>query len=155
MTQHLKAVLVGCGSISHAWTRAAAELEDFELAGFVDLNEAAARTRADEMGNPAAVVGTDLDAVLAQVQPDIVFNCTIPEAHLDVTLAALRHGVHVLGEKPLADSLDNARKMIDAAQQAGKLFAVMQNRRYDPNIRRLRGFIDSGQIGPLTLLTSD
>jgi predicted dehydrogenase len=51
--------------------------------------------------------------------------------------------------------MENARKMIAASEEAGKLYAVIQNRRYDPNIRRLRAFLDSGQIGPLTTLHSD
>lgn len=155
MTHHLKAVLVGCGGISRAWINAAAEIEDFELAGFVDIDEAAARTRADEYGRPNALVSTDLESTLRQVEPDMVFNCTVPEAHLSVTLTALRHGAHVLTEKPLADSLENARIMIETANEAGKTLAVMQNRRFDANIRRLRAFIESGKIGPLTMLNSD
>jgi len=84
-----------------------------------------------------------------------VFDCTIPEAHFDVTLTALRHGCHVLGEKPLSVSMDHARRMCDAAQEAGKLYAVIQNRRYDLRIRRLRAFLESGALGPITTVNSD
>jgi predicted dehydrogenase len=155
VTQHLTAVLVGCGSMSRTWARTAAEIENFDLVGFVDIFEEAARARAEEYGEPDWVVGTDLEAVLAQTRPDIVFDCTVPEAHIQVTLTALAHGAHVLGEKPLADSLDNARKMIAAAEAAGKVYAVMQNRRFDPNIRRVRTLVESGRLGPLTTLNSD
>jgi predicted dehydrogenase len=155
MSQTLRAVLVGCGSISKNWVKAAAEIENFELAGFVDLSEAAARTRAEEYGQPDVLITTDLQTALQTIQPDIVFDCTIPEAHVQVTIAALESGAHVLGEKPLADSLDNARRMIAAAQAAGKTYAVMQNRRFDANIRRLRALVESGQLGPLTTLHSD
>ena len=51
-------------------------------------------------------ISTDLDTTLDHIQPDVVFDCAVPEAHHPVTLAALAHGCHVLGEKPLADSLD-------------------------------------------------
>lgn len=155
MSQHLKAVLVGCGSMSRTWIKTAAEIDNFDLVGFVDISEAAARTRAEEYGQPDVVISTDLNAALEQTQPDIVFDCTIPEAHTHVTLTALQHGAHVLGEKPLADSMEHARQMIEAADKAGKVYAVMQNRRFDPNIRRLRTFIESGSIGPLTMLNSD
>jgi len=60
-----------------------------------------------------------------------------------------------LGEKPLADSMESARKMVAAAQEAGKVFAVMQNRRYDARIRRLRHFLASGAIGPITTVHCD
>ncbi|MBZ0287169.1 MAG: Gfo/Idh/MocA family oxidoreductase [Anaerolineae bacterium] len=155
MIQPLKIVLAGCGSMSAAWLRAAAAIEGVQVVGFVDIQEAAARARATEFGGTDAFVGTDLQTALDQTQPDIVFDCTIPEAHVSVTLTALKHGCHVLGEKPLADSMDNARRMVDAAQESGKLYAVIQNRRYDPNIRRLKAFLESGSIGALTTVNSD
>jgi predicted dehydrogenase len=150
----LKAVLVGCGAMSRAWVETSKTIPNFQLVGFVDIQESAAQRRSDEYGGQAAV-GTDLKSILDQTQPDIVFDCTIPEAHMNVTLTALRHGCHVLGEKPLADSMDNARRMVDAAKEAGKLYAVVQNRRYDWNIRRLKRLIENGTLGDLTTLNSD
>ena len=126
------------------WIKGVQAVGDVALVGFVDIREEAARKRADESGAAQPVVGTDLDAVLRQAKPDAVFDCTIPEAHVGVTLTALAHGCHVLGEKPLADTMANARKMVDAAAKAGKLYAVIQNRRYAPSIRRVRKFIAAG-----------
>jgi predicted dehydrogenase len=76
-------------------------------------------------------------ALIDQLRPDAVFDCTVPTAHPTVTLAALARGCHVLGEKPIAPTLDEARGMVAAAGAAGKLYAVIQNRRYDPIIRAL------------------
>ncbi len=70
-------------------------------------------------------------------------------------MEALEQGCHVLGEKPLADSMDKARKMVEASERAGRIYAVIQNRRYDPNIRRLRRFLKAGEIGPITTVNSD
>lgn len=155
MQSSLKAILVGCGRMSPAWVEASKKTPGLELVGFVDLNRSAAEERAAEYGNPAAVVETDVQRALDQTKPDIVFDCTVPEAHVQVTLAALERGCHVLGEKPLADTLENAQKMVAAAQQSGKLYAVIQNRRHDANIRRLKRFVDSGAIGMLTTINSD
>lgn len=151
----LKIVMAGCGGMSAAWLRAAKEIEDVRIAGFVDINEDAAHVRKNEFGDADSFVSSSLQAALDHVQPDIVFDCTIPEAHVDVTITALKHGAHVLGEKPLADSMENARKMVNAAEEAGKLYAVIQNRRYDPNIRRLKAFLEAGGIGDLTTVNSD
>jgi len=151
----LRAVLVGCGGISAAWLDAATNLEGLQLVGLVDIVEAAAQNRAQEYALGGAVTGSDLGTVLDATAPDIVFNCTIPEAHTDVTIEALQHGCHVLSEKPLADSLENAQRMIETAKQTGKTFAVMQNRRYIEPIRRLRGFLDSGRLGALTTVNTD
>jgi predicted dehydrogenase len=155
MAEKLKAALVGCGLISRAWLRAAQTLPDLEMVALVDLDEGAANDKAEEFDLAKAVVDTDLPRVLDQTRPDLVFDCTAPEAHLSVTLEALRHGCHVLGEKPMADSLESAQRMAAAAQKAGRLYAVMQNRRFDPNIRRLKRFLASGAIGRVTTVHSD
>ena len=149
------AVLVGCGGISRAWLTAAKTMDTCRIVGLVDIDERAARDKADEYGLTDALIGTDLASVLDRTNPTVVFNCTVPEAHMPVTLQALAHGCHVLGEKPLADSMENARKMVRAAQESGKILAIIQNRRYDERIRRLRAFLQSGKIGPLTTLNCD
>jgi predicted dehydrogenase len=147
--------LVGCGSISRVWLDTAQEMPDLQIVGLVDLDEEAAKQRAGEYDLSSALISRDLAATLGETRPDVVFDCTVPEAHMHVTLEALRHGCHVLGEKPLADSLDHARRMVAAALAAGKLYAVMQNRRFDPNIRRLRSCLESGAIGRITTVHSD
>jgi predicted dehydrogenase len=151
----LKIVLAGCGGMSRAWLSAASEIDGVEVVGLVDVLLENARRRSDEFGISGAVVSTDLNDTLRRTAADIVFDCTIPDAHTEVAITALNHGCHVLGEKPLADSLDNARRSIAAAQQAGKVYAVMQNRRFDWRIQRLRRLAVSGEIGQLTTLHSD
>jgi predicted dehydrogenase len=153
--EKLKAVLVGCGGMSRAWLKTAAAMDGLEIAGLVDIYEDAAKARRDEFGIAGAQTGSDLEAMLQVVKPDIVFDVTVPEAHTPTTLTALRHGCHVLGEKPMADSMDNARRMVEAAQKAGKLYAVIQNRRYASAIRRVRHLLQAGSIGDLTTVNCD
>ena len=155
MTHQLKAVLVGCGGISATWLNACKNIEGLEIAGLVDLFESAAIRRKAEYGLTNALTGANLSGILEAVLPDVVFDCTVPEAHLPTTLTALRAGCHVLSEKPMADSMDSARTLVDAAQKAGKLYAVIQNRRYQAEIRQLRSFIETGALGPLTTLNCD
>jgi predicted dehydrogenase len=154
-TNKLRAVLVGCGAVTGFWMKALQTMPDVELVGFVDLRESAARKLADAYGAPGALVGTELLPVLEQTTPDMVFNCTIPEAHFSITMTALAHGCHVLSEKPLADTMESAQQMVAAARKAGKIYAIIQNRRYDANIRRLKHFLDSGAIGRITTVKSD
>jgi len=125
MTTQLTAVLAGCGGISGAWLKPAKDIPELKIVGLVDLIEDNARKRAQEFDLPQAVIGADLDRVLDATHPDIVFDCTVPEAHLPTTLTALSRGCHVLGEKPLSDSMDHARQMVAAAKSSGKLYAVM------------------------------
>lgn len=155
MAETIRVVLAGCGGMSGAWLGAAKGIPDLEIVGLVDIREEAARKRAADFELPNAVINTDLKDALDQLSPDVVFDCTIPEAHIKVTLEALEHGCHIFGEKPMADSMENARKAVAAAEKAGKIYAVIQNRRYDPRIRRLRNYLESGDIGPITTLDSD
>lgn len=155
MPRALSAVLVGCGGISRTWLRAIGELPEIQITALVDLDAKAARARASEFGLLDARISSDLEITLDDVRPDVVFDCTVPPAHHGVTLAALQRGCHVLGEKPLADTLGHAKEMIAAASDSGRIYAVMQNRRYDSNIRRLRAFLASGAIGSVTTANCD
>lgn len=151
----VRAVLVGCGGMSAEWLRAAAHVEGLEVVGLVDLNEDAARARQAEFGLAQARTGSNLGRMLADTSPDLVFDCTVPEAHFQTALTAFEHGIGVLGEKPLADTLTHAHQMTQAGQAAGQFHAVIQNRRYDPNIRRVQRFVQSGGLGDLTTLNAD
>ena len=153
--QPVRAVLAGCGAMSAAWLGAARLIPGLEIVGLVDLRLEAAQARRHEFGLEGASVGTDLAAVLEATKPDLLFDCTVPEAHHANALLAFERGVHVLGEKPLAHSLTHAAEMVAAARAAGRTHAVVQNRRFDPNIRRVRRFLATEQIGPVTTVNAD
>lgn len=154
MDERLRVLQVGCGGISRLWLDALQGAEDAAFVGFVDLDPERARDAARHCGS-SAPIGSDLQAMLALTRPDVVFDCTVPEAHHDVALASLAAGAHVLCEKPLADTLASARAVVAAAEAHGRTHAVMQNRRYDPNLRALRAFLDEGHIGRVTTLHAD
>lgn len=153
------AVLAGCGSMSRGWLSALSEHPLLQgkvrVVGLVDLDRATAEARAGEFGLGDAVIGTDLDAVLARTRPDLLFDVVIPAARADVVATGLRHGCHVLSEKPMATSLEAGRTMIAQAKAAGRVHAVVQNRRFIAGVRRIRGLIESGAIGQLATLNCD
>jgi predicted dehydrogenase len=150
------AVLVGCGAMSDGWLKALAEVpelaEGIRLTGMVDLNEAAALARAEKHGLTLAT-GSDLDAMLKAQKPDLVFDLVVPAARAKVVQTALAHGAHVLSEKPMANTLAEAETLIEAAQAADRLHAVIQNRRFLPGIRRIRAALP--EIGELTAVHVD
>jgi predicted dehydrogenase len=80
-----------------------------------------------------------------------VVDVTIPAAHLPVTLDALALGLPVLGEKPAAATLTEALVLADAAERAGELFMVSQNRRYDRHLQGVRRRLP--ELGELGLVT--
>ncbi|TGQ69677.1 Gfo/Idh/MocA family oxidoreductase [Mesorhizobium sp. M00.F.Ca.ET.186.01.1.1] len=151
----MNVVLVGCGAMSKAWLDAVRQIDGLAIVGLVDLDAERAKARAHEYDLTGAVIGTSLDAVLDQTRPDAVFDVVVPAARRDVAFAAFAHNCHLLTEKPLADSPENARAIVEAARRAGRIHAVVQNRRYVANVRRIRRFLDSGAIGNPTSIHAD
>jgi len=150
-----RAVLVGCGAMSKTWFEAARTIGDIDIVGIVDLAAERAEARAREFGLHNAMVSDDLAGVLAQTKPDLLFDIVVPKARHAAVAAGLDAGCHVLSEKPMAETLDEARDLIARAERAGRIHAVVQNRRYIPQIRRIARLIRSGAIGEVTSLHCD
>lgn len=153
------AVLAGCGGMSKGWLTAIAEhpllAGRIRIVGLVDLDTANAEARAVEFGLTDALIGSDLDAVLEATRPDLLFDVVVPGARGAVVETGLRHGCHVLSEKPMATSIEQGRALIAKAAAAGRVHAVVQNRRFISGVRRIRRLIESGALGDITSLNCD
>ena len=149
-----KALIVGAGGMGRAWGRNLQDHEGVEIVGWVDIRPDAARQAAEELGLSGIHTGDDLVVAVAEVRPDFVVDVTVPEAHRDVTVQALALGLPVLGEKPMASSMAEAREMVAASERAGKLYMVSQSRRYDAHLHALRALIQH-HVGPPGILNSD
>lgn len=150
----LKALLVGAGGMGQTWAKNLRDCTDVQTVGWMDIRPGAAAEAIDKLKLSGIKPCDDLAKSLSELRPDFLVDVTIPEAHHDVTLAALAAGVPVLGEKPMADSMAAARGMVAASEAAGKLYMVSQSRRYDPRVLAFRKAIDQ-HAGPLGILTSD
>lgn len=149
----LRGVVVGAGKLGPFWALELLENPDTELAGWVDLDVARVEREAAVLGAPGTPMGIDLDAMLDAQQPDFVLNVAPPTAHHAITLNALRRGIAVLSEKPLAATLPEAVEMVEAADAADRLFMVSQNRRYLPELIAFRDTV--ARLGRLSELTCD
>jgi predicted dehydrogenase len=155
MCVKLRASLVGCGAMSRAWLDAAAKIDGLEVVGLADLDPAKARARAEEFGLHDAVVASDVKTLLAQTQPDILFDIVVPAARHAVVSQGLSAGCHVLSEKPMAETLEQARDLVARAAAAKRLHAVVQNRRYLEGVRRIARVLAPGVIGGVTSVHAD
>jgi predicted dehydrogenase len=152
--ERFKVVLVGAGGMGRRWAANLRDTADTVLAGWVDVRAEGLAQAVDALAVRPAYLGPSLDEALAQVRPDFVVDATPPTTHHDVTVRALAAGAPVLGEKPMAASLVQARAMVAAAERSGQLYVVSQSRRYDYNLQALRGLV-ADVIGPLGLLNAD
>src|SRR5204862_2243746 len=80
---------------------------------------------------------------------------TTPDSHYAVTTRALRSGLHVIGEKPMAATMSQARKMVQTSEVTKKLYMVSQSRRWEKAHESVRDTIASGAIGQLTTINCD
>ncbi len=109
---------------------------------------AATQAAADKLGWES--IETDYHALVARDDIGLVDVSTPGYTHRDVVLAALAAGKHVICEKPLANTLGEAREMVDAARQAGTINMVNFNYRRVPAVQFAKQLIDEGRIGKIT-----
>ncbi len=157
MTGTLNVGMVGyafMGAVhSQAW-RTAGRFFDLplapELAVLCGRNAAATQAAADRMG--WAAVETDWKALVRRDDVDLVDVCTPGDTHAEITVAALEAGKHVLCEKPLANTVEEARAMVAAAERAqerGVHSMVAFNYRRVPAIALARRLVEQGRIGEI------
>lgn len=149
----MRALLVGAGGMGQTWAKNLAANSDVVLAGWIDIRPGAAEAAAQQHGLQAEYYGTDLQAALRAVKPDFVVDVTIPEAHHDVTITCLEAGIPVIGEKPMAVSMEQARAMVAVAERTGVRYMVSQSRRYDARLWAYRSLMQ--HIGTVGILDAD
>src|ERR1700735_199176 len=100
--------IIGCGAISGVYFRNAPLFKGLKVVACADVNPQAAKAAGKAFDVPAL----DVKELLAAANVDIVVNLTVPNAHYDVSMAALRAGKHVFTEKPLAARAALGRKLV-------------------------------------------
>jgi UDP-N-acetyl-2-amino-2-deoxyglucuronate dehydrogenase len=139
--------ILGCGRIAQRHARAARRFRRRVALAFASRDPVRARAYARRFGAVAAF-GNYEDAVRDPRVAGVII-CTPHDRHLPDALLALAHGRHVLIEKPIARTLDEADRMIAAARAAGRTLMVAENFRYMPAYRQVRAFIEQGTLGQL------
>lgn len=143
--QQLRMGVIGAGLWGHNHARVFNVLSETELVAVCDLDGTRAETMKQEHG--ARFAYTDYNALIANPDIDAVSVATPDFTHTPIILAALRADKHVLSEKPLATTLDEAKAIAEAARASkGKLMVDFHNR-VNPVIVGLRDAVASGEIG--------
>lgn len=143
----LNVVLCGCGGMANGWVTTALATPGIRLVGLFDINRKAAEAMAQRHKLPSSIVfDTQVQAIKA-TGADACFDVTVPAAHDKIVITALEHGCHVLGEKPMSDSMPKARRMLAAAKKARRIYAVTQNYRYNADVCSLARFVRGGRLG--------
>ncbi|MFH5806064.1 Gfo/Idh/MocA family protein [Alienimonas sp. DA493] len=144
MSAPLRTALVGCGKIGRTHALALTRLPESRFVGCCDADAARAAAFAAEFGGTAH---DRIDDLLRSADPEVLLIATPHPLHAAPAIAALKAGVHVLVEKPLAASLADCDAMLAAADRGGATLGVISQRRYYEPVVRMRQAIDAGKIG--------
>ncbi|HOJ33408.1 MAG TPA: Gfo/Idh/MocA family oxidoreductase [Candidatus Hydrogenedentes bacterium] len=142
-------IQVGVGGMGGTWTERVAASKRWEAAAYVDVNRKNLIAAAARHGMPKSRCFTDLEEALRHTEADALLDVTPQQFRRKVCTAALRRGLHVLCEKPLADSLRNAVALVETAAKEKRVLMVAQNYRYQVGAQTVKQFLHSGKLGTL------
>lgn len=155
----LRVGIIGCGrpkdsanatgyGMSHWHANGYATVEDCDLVALADINPDNAR--AFQADNGGETIYSDFRQMLANEALDVVSVCTWPSLHADMVTAAAEAGVRAMYcEKPMAPTLVDARRMVEACGEHGALLAINHQRRFGDRFRKGKALLNGGKIGTL------
>lgn len=136
--------LVGAGRIARVHAANAAISRELRLAAVADVDPATAQVVAGEFG---CDVAASADELFARDEVVAVLIASPPDTHAELVVAAAAAGKHVFCEKPLAQTVADAKRAVAACDRAGVVLQVGYNRRFDENFRAVRDAVEGGRIG--------
>ncbi|GGD49745.1 Gfo/Idh/MocA family protein [Paenibacillus nasutitermitis] len=139
--------VIGAGSISEAHLKAYDRNSDAKLYAICDLNVERANAAARKYG--IANIYTDYRELLADPSIEAVSICTWNNKHAEMAIAAIEAGKHVLVEKPLCRTVEEALQIQRAVRSSNKILQIGYVRRFEPKAQMLRKFVDEGEFGDI------
>jgi predicted dehydrogenase len=128
---NIRVLVVGCGNMGASHATAYHNLDGFEICGIVSTGNSKVVLN-DKLGGGYPLF-SDYDEALQATKPDAVCISTYPDTHEEFAIKAFENGCHVFIEKPLADTVEGAVRVADAAKKAGKKLVVGYILRYHPS----------------------
>ncbi len=145
--QKIRVGVIGCGSIAkHRHLPEYNQNKHVEIVAVCDIVEERVNEFADQY---KAKAYTNYEELLTNLDIDAVSVCTPNYLHAPISIAALNAGKHVLCEKPMATSREEAENMIEASQKNNKKLMIAHNQRFVPSHQKARQLIANGEVGKI------
>lgn len=147
----LRVGIVGCGGIANQKHFPALKSQSAlcEMVAFCDIIEERAKKACEEYGAEDARYYTDYTELLKDESIDVVHVCTPNVAHCPITVAAFEAGKHVMCEKPMAATTEDAEKMMEAWKKSGKKFTIGYQNRFRKDTQMLHAACEAGDLGEI------
>jgi predicted dehydrogenase len=143
----IKVGVAGLGFIGPAHVEALRRLPDVEVVAISDFDEALAKSKGDSLGIEKAY--GDFNQLLNDPEVEVVHICTPNFLHYPMAKTALQAGKHVICEKPLSNTAEEAKELVELATKSGLVHAVHFNIRYYPLIRHMKMMREKGELGEI------
>ena len=142
--------ILGCGNVAeHKGGPPLYTVDDSELIAVMRRDRAKAESFAERHG--AKRFYTDVDALLADDDLNAIYIATPPHLHCEQTIQTARAGKHILCEKPMAMTVEECQRMVDACHDANVTLMLAYYRNFYPNIVKMKALMDDGAIGDVVL----
>ncbi|WP_281974571.1 Gfo/Idh/MocA family protein [Halobacillus litoralis] len=144
----IKFAIVGCGRIAKKHSEAIANAQGAELVALCDIDE----NRLNQMSveNNVRATYTTLTEMVQNPNIDVINICTPNAVHAENAIEAIEAGKHVMVEKPIATSLEDADKIIEAADRKGVKAATVHQNRFNEAIQKTREAFEEGMFGEMS-----
>ena len=149
MSTDFKVGLVGCGRISRNHFDAMRKIDGLTLGAVCDVVPERARAAGEQEGVPSY---TNYDEMLRAADIQVVSVCTPSGLHAVQGAAAARAGKHVYTEKPIANTVEEALRIVDLQKQHGVTVTVGHSARLMAGIRQMKEAIEAGELGRVTFM---
>src|SRR6476661_2192494 len=141
------AALVGCGDVSAVHLEAIAAIDGIELVAVCDTDPDRLAAASRTLSVPGFA---DHLRLIDTIRPDVVHICTPHDQHVDVAIDCLDQGVHVITEKPLAHTIKDGQRLIEAADQTSTKIAICFQNRYNAAVAAIHRLLTSGDVGQVS-----
>ena len=142
--------MIGCGGIAVGkHLPALAKLPQVDIVGFYDIIEERAAQAESDFGSSDAKIYDDYRRLLEDPSIDVVHVCTPNDTHAEISIAALEAGKHVMCEKPMAKTAEEARRMVEAAKRTGRKLTIGYQNRFRDDSLYLKKLCESGGLGEI------
>lgn len=145
----LKIAIIGTGGIANAHVKGYKTFPDLcRVSAVCDIYPEKAE-KFSERHNLDAAIYDSYKTLIEKEQPDAVSLCLPPFIHKEICVYALKAGVNVLCEKPMASSVEECNEMLKAQKESGKLLGICHQNRFRNDIQEVKHVIDSGLLGKI------
>lgn len=148
-SRRLRIGFIGTGGIANSHIKAYLQFDDVDIVAGADLIAGKARKFFDGYGLTETRDYTDYKQMIAECDLDAVSICTYNRQHAEPAMYAMRHGLHVLLEKPMTVTLEEAVDLCRVEKETGKILSIGFQPRFDPNMQMIGKIVRSGVLGKI------